>query len=218
MYTGNSLVAFYARLGLVADAERVFDGMPARDIVSWNTLVDGYMSNRMGALAMACFQEMNGALQVRHDSVGIIATLAACCLESALMQGREIHSYVIRYGLEQDVKAGTSLLDMYCKCGNVLFAENVFVTMPLRTAVTWNCMIGGYALNERPLDAFDCFMQMRAEGFMVDAVTAINLLGACAQAESSLCGRSVHAYVIRRHFLPHVVLETPLLEMYGKSP
>lgn len=126
MYTGNSLVAFYARLGLVADAERVFDGMPARDIVSWNTLVDGYMSNRMGALAMACFQEMNGALQVRHDSVGIIATLAACCLESALMQGREIHSYVIRYGLEQDVKAGTSLLDMYCKCGNILFAENVF--------------------------------------------------------------------------------------------
>lgn len=77
-------------------------------------------------------------------------------------------------------------------------------------------MIGGYALNERPVDAFDCFMQMRAEGFTVDAVTAINLLGACAQAESSLCGRSVHAYVIRRHFLPHVVLQTALLEMYGK--
>ncbi|KAG2554937.1 hypothetical protein PVAP13_9KG579900 [Panicum virgatum] len=216
VYTGNSLVAFYAKLGLVGDAEMVFDGMPARDIVSWNTLVDGYVSNGMGALALACFQEMNDAPQVQHDSVGIIAALAACCLESALMQGREIHGYAIRCGLEQDVKVGTSLLDMYCKCGKVASAVNVFATMPLRTVVTWNCMIGGYALNERPVDAFDCFMQMRAEGFQVEVVTAINLLAACAQAEGSLYGRSVHAYVIRRHFLPHVVLETALLEMYGK--
>ncbi|CAL4928915.1 unnamed protein product [Urochloa decumbens] len=216
MYTGNSLVAFYAKLGLVEDAERVFDGMPARDIVSWNTLVDGYVSNGLGALALACFQEMNDALQVQHDSVGIIAALTACCLESALMQGQEIHGYAIRHGLEQDVKVGTSLLDMYCKCGNVASAENVFATTPLRTVVTWNCMIGGYALNERPVDAFDCFMQMRAEEFQVEVVTAINLLAACAQTESSLYGRSVHAYAIRRHFLPHVVLETALLEMYGK--
>ncbi|RLN43513.1 hypothetical protein C2845_PM01G02310 [Panicum miliaceum] len=170
----------------------------------------------MGALALACFEEMNDSLQVQHDSVGIIAALAACCLESALMQGREIHGYAIRRGLEQDVKVGTSLLDMYSKCGNIAFAENVFAMMPSRTVVTWNCMIGGYALNERPVDAFDCFMQMRAEGFQVEVVTAINLLAACAQAEGSLYGRSVHAYVIRRHFLPHVVLETALLEMYGK--
>ncbi|KAL6660250.1 hypothetical protein ACP70R_002372 [Stipagrostis hirtigluma subsp. patula] len=217
VYTGNSLVAFYAKLGLVEDAERVFDGMPVRDIVTWNTMVDGYVSNGMGVLALACFQEMNDALEVvQHDNVGIIAALTACCLESALMQGREIHGYVIRHGLEQDVKVGTSLLDMYCKCGEVAFAENVFATMPLKTVVTWNCMIGGYALNERPADAFDCFMQMKAEGFQVDVVTAINLLAACAQTESSLYGRSVHGYVTRRLFLPHVVLETALLEMYGK--
>ncbi|XP_062216857.1 pentatricopeptide repeat-containing protein At4g35130, chloroplastic-like [Phragmites australis] len=217
VYTGNSLVAFYDKLGLVGDAESVFDGMPVRDIVSWNTMVDGYVSNGMGELALACFQEMNDALQVQHDSIGILAALAACCLESALMQGREIHGYVIRHGLEQDVKVGTSLLDMYCKCGEVTSAENVFATMPLRTVVTWNCMIGGYALNERPADAFHCFMQMKAEGFQVEVVTAINFLAACAQTESSLYGRSVHGYVIRRLFLPHVVLETALLEMYGKD-
>ncbi|TVU48474.1 hypothetical protein EJB05_08112, partial [Eragrostis curvula] len=216
VYTGNSLVAFYAKLGLVDDAEKVFDGMQVRDIVSWNTMVDGYVSNGMGALALACFQEMNDTLQVQHDIVGIIAALAACCLVSSSMQGREIHGYVIRHGLEQDVKVGTSLLDMYSKCGKVEFAENVFATMPLKTVVTWNCMIGGYALNERPSDAFDCFMRMKAEGFQVDVVTAINLLPACAQTESSLYGRSVHGYAIRRLFLPHVVLETALLEMYGK--
>ncbi|XP_040378329.1 pentatricopeptide repeat-containing protein At4g35130, chloroplastic [Oryza brachyantha] len=216
VYTCNSLVAFYAKLGLVEDAERVFDGMPVRDIVTWNTMVDGYVSNELGALALACFQEMHDVLEVQHDSVGIIAALSACCLEFSLRQGKEIHGYVIRHAMEQDVKVGTSLLDMYCKCGEVTSAESVFATVPLRTVVTWNCMIGGYALNERPEEAFDCFMQMRAEGLQVDVVTAINLLAACAQTESSLYGRSVHGYVVRRQFLPHVVLETALLEMYGK--
>jgi hypothetical protein len=74
----------------------------------------------------------------------------------------------------------------------------------------------GYALNEQPADAFDCFMRMKVDGFQVDVVTAINLLVACAQTESSLYGRSVHGYVTWRLFLPHVVLETALLEMYGK--
>lgn len=30
---------------------------------------------------------------------------------------------VTRHGLEQDVKVGTSLLDMYCKCGDIASAE-----------------------------------------------------------------------------------------------
>ncbi|KAM0919841.1 hypothetical protein ACQ4PT_007985 [Festuca glaucescens] len=216
VYTGNSLLAFYARLGMVDDAERVFDGMQVRDVVTWNSMVDGYVSNGLGALALDCFREMHEALEVQHDVIGIIAALAACCLESALMQGREVHAYVIRHRMEHDVKVGTSLLDMYCKCGAIAAAESMFATMPSRTVVTWNCMIGGYALNGHPGEAFDCFVRMKADGHQVEVVTAINLLAACAQTENSLSGRSVHGFVTRRQFLPHVVLETALLEMYSK--
>ncbi|KAI4999636.1 hypothetical protein ZWY2020_004225 [Hordeum vulgare] len=190
--------------------------MPARDVVTWNSMVDGYVSNGLGALVLICFREMHEALEMQHDGVGIIAVLAACCLESALMQWREIHAYVLRHGMDHDVKVGTSILDMYCKCGDIASAEGVFATMPSRTVVTWNCMIGGYALNERPEEAFDCSVQMKVEGHQVEVVTAINLLAACAQTESSLYGRIVHGYITRRQFLPHVVLETALLEMYNK--
>lgn len=72
VYTGKSLFAFYTKIGIVEDAEIVFDEMPARDIVSWNMLVDGYVSNMMGVLMLASFQEINDALQVQRDSVVII--------------------------------------------------------------------------------------------------------------------------------------------------
>jgi pentatricopeptide repeat protein len=83
VYVGNSLMTFYAKLERVEDAEKVFDTMSARDIITWNVMVDGHVSNRM--VALACFQVMNVTLQIQHDSVGIIAALSACCLESALM-------------------------------------------------------------------------------------------------------------------------------------
>lgn len=43
--------------------------MPARDIVTWNSIVDGYVSTALAALALYCFREMH---EVRHDRVGII--------------------------------------------------------------------------------------------------------------------------------------------------
>jgi pentatricopeptide repeat protein len=48
VYVGNSLVTFYSKLGRVEDAEKVFDTMPARDIVTWNVMVDGHVSQRDG--------------------------------------------------------------------------------------------------------------------------------------------------------------------------
>uniref|UniRef100_A0A453SM31 Pentatricopeptide repeat-containing protein n=1 Tax=Aegilops tauschii subsp. strangulata TaxID=200361 RepID=A0A453SM31_AEGTS len=44
--------------------------MPARGIVTWNSIVDGYVSTRaLGSRAAGLLQEMH---EVRHDRVGII--------------------------------------------------------------------------------------------------------------------------------------------------
>ncbi|XP_012704372.1 pentatricopeptide repeat-containing protein At4g35130, chloroplastic [Setaria italica] len=57
VYPSNSLISFYVKLGLVGVAERVFGGIPARDVIAWNTLMDWCVSNGMGTVALACFQE-----------------------------------------------------------------------------------------------------------------------------------------------------------------
>ena len=52
--------------------------------------------------------------------------------------------------------------------------------------MTWNCMIGGYELNERP--EFCCFVQMKSEEQRVELVTTINLIAAGGSIESSMYG------------------------------
>ncbi|KAG5412740.1 hypothetical protein IGI04_000307 [Brassica rapa subsp. trilocularis] len=210
VYVCNSLISFYMKLGWAMDAEKVFDEMPERDIVSWNSIVSGFLAVGDCVRSLVMFKEMM-RFGFEPDRFSIMSALGACShVEDCLRMGKEIHCYAIRRGIE-DVMVLTSVLDMYNRYSEVSYAERVFNGMSNRNIVAWNVMIGCYARNGRGVDAFLCFQKM-SEG--PDVITLINLLPAC---EEILEGRAVHGYATRRGFLPHVVLETALIDMYGEG-
>ncbi|KAF8112223.1 hypothetical protein N665_0065s0009 [Sinapis alba] len=210
VYVCNSLISFYMKLGCAWDAEKVFDEMPERDIVSWNSMASGYLAVGDGLMSLTLFREMMKC-GFGPDRFSIMSGLGACCRK----MGKEIHCYAIRSGIEagDDVMVLTSILDMYSRFGEVSYAERVFNGMSNKNIVAWNVMIGCYARNGRVVDAFLCFQKMSEEnGLRPDVITLINLLHACEILE----GRAVHGHATRRGFLPHVVLETALIDMYGE--
>ncbi|XP_074586073.1 pentatricopeptide repeat-containing protein At4g35130, chloroplastic [Curcuma longa] len=216
LFICNSLVAMYLKIGFVEDAENVFDEMPVRDDVSWNSLVNGYVSNGEGWKALRCVKQMQERFGSRLDWFGITSALAACSSVGSLKHGKEIHCYVMRNVLEVDIKLQTTLLDMYCKTGDMACAESLFNSMSVRNVVTWNALVGGYALNGEPQLAFASATQMQDDGVDLDVITLVNLLPACAESKSLHHGKSVHAFATRRGLIPHLVLETALVDMYAK--
>jgi pentatricopeptide repeat protein len=48
---------------------------------------------------------------------------------AVIEEGRCVHQQIIQSGLESDVFVGSSLVDMYAKCGRVEDAGNVFKKM-----------------------------------------------------------------------------------------
>ncbi|KAJ3689774.1 hypothetical protein LUZ61_018938 [Rhynchospora tenuis] len=215
-FIGNSLIKMYSAFGLIDDAQKVFDEMPAKDLVSWNSMIDGYALNREGRKALSCFKDLPGSLGKQHDGFGIMSALGACSLEASLKSGREIHGYMIRNDLEKDTKVVTSLLDMYCKCKDMSSAEKVFNRIPIKTVVTWNSLIGGYSLNEQYASAISCVKKMLCENTEPDTVTMVKLIAACAAMENASVGKTIHAYSMRKGFLPHMYIETALTDLYGK--
>ncbi|KAK2665638.1 hypothetical protein Ddye_004212 [Dipteronia dyeriana] len=156
---------------------------------------------------------------MRHDRFSVISSLGVSSSERFLKSGKEIHCQVIKscLDLEMDVMVQTSLIDMYSKCGIVAYAERVFSRIFSRNVITWNAMIGGYVLNARFSESFTCFKKMQEDDKLSpDAITMINLLPSCAQLGSLLEGKSIHGYGIRKGFIPHLVFETALVDMYGR--
>ncbi|CAK9881683.1 unnamed protein product [Sphagnum jensenii] len=186
---GNSLVDMYAKCGSIEDAWTVFNRMSSRNVVAWNAMILGFLKSGQGQKSLELFQQMEQK-GVEPDPVTFVGVLNACASVSALEEGRRIHQQIIQSGLESAVFVGSSLLDMYAKCGSIEDAQKVFNKMPMHDVVTWTAMLKGYAMHGLGKEALRHFEQMSQAGVEMDQVTFISLLSACTHAglvDEGLC-------------------------------
>ncbi len=90
-----------------------------------------------------------------------MGVLKACASVAVIEEGRCVHQQIIQSGLESDVFVGSSLVDMYAKCGSIEDAGNVFKKMLSRDVVSWTVMISGYMQCREGQKALELFEQMQ---------------------------------------------------------
>lgn len=162
-------------------ALEVFGSMSQGDVVSWTTMIAGYVQNGHANDAVKLFRQIL-LVDMKLDPIIITSVLAAIASLAALQQGKEIHGYTIRRGILANVFVGSALIDMYAKCGNVDIAQKVFYQLPEKNVVSWTAMIVGYGMHGLSGDAFTFFSQMQQAGIKPNHITFIGLLSACSHA------------------------------------
>ncbi|XP_026458369.1 pentatricopeptide repeat-containing protein At5g66520-like [Papaver somniferum] len=177
----NAMISGYAKSGKIDVAQEFFNKMPERDDVSWSAMIDGYIKGGYFKEALRVFHEMQME-GVRPRKYVLSSVLAACANVGALDQGRWIHAYVKKNSMSIDAVLGTSLVDMYAKCGRLDMAWDVFEKMKRKEVFTWNAMIGGLAMHGRAEDAIELFLKMEKEKVKPDGITFVGVLNACAHA------------------------------------
>ncbi|KAJ7536443.1 hypothetical protein O6H91_12G069800 [Diphasiastrum complanatum] len=215
MMVGSTLVDMYAKCGCTEDARELFNNMRERDVVSWNAMIAGYAQNGLGKKALALYEQMQQE-GVQPDNVTFVVLLNACASIAALEQGKQLHSHIINRGFESDVIVGSSLVDMYAKCGCLEDAHAVFNNMNERNVVSWNVIIAGYAQNGLGQEALALYKQMKQEGVQPDDVTFVVLLKACASIAALEQGKQLHSQIIRRGFEADMIVRSTLVDMYAK--
>ncbi|KAM3285259.1 pentatricopeptide repeat-containing protein, chloroplastic [Capsicum chacoense] len=217
LFAMTSVVNLYAKCGMVGDAYKMFDRMPERDLVCWNTVISGYAQNGMPKRALELvvrMQEEEGGN--RPDSVTVVSILPACAAIGSLRVGKSIHGYVFRNGFESLVNVLTALVDMYAKCGSVDIARLVFDRMDSKTVVSLNAMIDGYARNGYYDEALILFRRMLDEGYKPTNVTIMSTLHACGESKNIELGQYVHELVNQLGLGSNVAVVNSLISMYCK--
>ncbi|XP_051191701.1 putative pentatricopeptide repeat-containing protein At5g40405 [Lolium perenne] len=149
LFAANSLLHFYGSFGLPALARRLFDEMPVRDTVSFNTLIDSYVKSFCIDDAFAAFGMMLDR-GFRLDRWTVTALSSACAGLMDLRVAKAVHG-VARRALatkvfhSQEVVIG--LVDMYLQCGGLALARKVFdlAGEKARDVRLWSMMVSGYA-------------------------------------------------------------------------
>ena len=119
---------------------------------------------------------------VKINEVSMVSVLSVCSHLGALDQGRWAHAYIERKKIPMTVTLGTSLVDMYAKCGNVNKAMEVFWGMKDKNVYTWSSAMGGLAMNGFGQKCLELFSHMKQEGVEPNEVTFVSVLRGCSVA------------------------------------
>ncbi|CAL5183705.1 unnamed protein product [Lathyrus oleraceus] len=179
IFVRNSLLHIYAACGDTESAHKVFVSMDQRDLVAWNSVINGFALNGRPNEALTLFREMS-LEGVEPDGFTVVSLLSACAELGALELGRRVHVYLLKVGLTQNMHVNNSLLDFYAKCGSIREAQQVFSEMSERNVVSWTSLIVGLAVNGFGEEALEFFKEMERQELVPGEITFVGVLYACS--------------------------------------
>lgn len=179
----TTLLDVYARFGSVSYANSVFCAMPAKNFVSWSAMIACCAKNEMPMKALELFQQMMlEACDSVPNSVTMVSVLQACAGLAALEQGKLIHGYILRRGLDSILPVINALITMYGRCGEISRGQSVFDNMKNRDVVSWNSLISIYGMHGFGKKAIQVFENMIHQGVSPSYISFLTVLSACSHA------------------------------------
>ncbi|XVF58201.1 hypothetical protein PTKIN_Ptkin07bG0045000 [Pterospermum kingtungense] len=213
--TSNILINMYCKSSLLSFARKVFDEMPVRTLVSWNTLIGSYAQNGEAHEALSLFKLMQREGN-SFSEFTISSVLCACSAICYVLVCKQLHGFALKAAIDTNVFVGTSLVDVYAKSGLVKDANWVFESMRERSVVTWSCMLVGYVQNELFEEALMLFRRAQIMEVEHDQFIFSSIICACAGLSALIEGKQVHAIIFKTGFSSNIFIASSLVDMYAK--
>nr|AYM00879.1 pentatricopeptide repeat protein [Salvia miltiorrhiza] len=131
IYVGTALVDMYAKCGNVEYASRVFEDMPVRNEVSWNTMISAHAFHGRAEDALALFQRMLEEKGLCPDDITFIGVLSACVHAGLVDEGRRIFDLMSSFfKLTPKVEHYSCMVDLLSRAGRLYEAWDFIQKMP----------------------------------------------------------------------------------------
>ncbi|MCO5576100.1 hypothetical protein L7F22_029907 [Adiantum nelumboides] len=247
-FVGSTLLHMYSKGGTISEAEEVFCELEERDVVSWTALMSAYIEHGQAESVLQVYRQMQDE-GVNVDSIVYVICLQACTILAereeavfvdqkpiklmALELGQAFHANANNNRFATDVFLGTTLLNLYGKCGAMKEAETVFCKIAQHDHVSWRAMLSAYVELGEAEKVLHLFAKMQEKAMRVERTTHTIALQACAllgEREEALSskglpsskmialeiGEGILADVHMRNLSSDAFIGTAIITMYGK--
>ncbi|KAK2967092.1 hypothetical protein RJ640_007407 [Escallonia rubra] len=163
-FSWNIVVTAFVKAGELGMARGLFEGMPRKNAIVWNSMIHGYAKNGCPKEALRLFKDLNSdpCETSRSDTFVLATVIRACADLLALDWGKQIHARVIAEEVEFDSVLGSSLVNLYGKCGDLNSASHALNTMHDPDDFSLSALISGYASCGR-MDEAKRIFQIRSD-------------------------------------------------------
>ncbi|XP_051126729.1 pentatricopeptide repeat-containing protein At2g37310 [Andrographis paniculata] len=167
VFVCNGLVTCYSRCDDLVSARALFDEMPERDLVSWNSMISGYSQGGFYQECKDLYKMMLGVEDLRPNGVTAVSVLHACAQSADLIFGMKVHQFVTDNGIEMDLSVCNSIIAVYAKCGSLDYARQLFEEMTEKDEITYSTIISGYMSHGHVDEAMDLFHEINNPGLSI---------------------------------------------------
>ncbi|KAM7278270.1 hypothetical protein ACFE04_005404 [Oxalis oulophora] len=160
----NAMLAACCRNGSMEMAMELFwQKAELNDTVSWNTMILGYAQNGCSDAALKLFIDMakNGVRWTEHTFVSVLNGLRN------IKRGKEIHAWVLKNGIFSNPFITSAIVDVYCKCGNLKYAESAHMKNRAENSYSISSLIVGHSLQGNMLEARKLFDSLEEKNTVV---------------------------------------------------
>ncbi|KAK6257881.1 hypothetical protein QUC31_001340 [Theobroma cacao] len=222
----NSLINMYVKCVRLCLAEKVFQGMHIKDVVSWNTIIGALERDGSPPKALDFFFQMSMD-GVMPNQTTLVIIIASCSSLQIPMLGAYIHAKTIKKGFESDVFVDCErplaivpsniVAGIYNRVGQYQETLKLLSVLEEPDVVSWNIMIAASAHSGDYKEVFELFRHMQMTQIYPDNYTFVSLLSVSSKLSNLALGSSVHGLIIKTDFsLCDTFVCNVLVNMYGE--
>ncbi|XP_058114018.1 pentatricopeptide repeat-containing protein At4g30700 [Magnolia sinica] len=214
-FVASTVADFYLRFSDIDNACKVFDRIPDRDTVCWNTVISGLVWNGCFVESVRVFERMVGS-GAQFDSTTLAAVLPALAELQELKVGAKVHCLAMKRGMDSNDFVSTGLISMYSKCGEVSMARLLFGQIDEPDLIAWNAMISGYSCNGDVKSAMSLFKALMIDGGKANSSTVVGLIPVFSPFGHMGLSQSIHGFSIKAGIYLNSAVSTALATVYAR--
>lgn len=219
VFERNSLINMYAKCGDMSSARVMFDKMREKNVVSWGSIMAGYLQHGYASEVMKLCRIMVNEEKICLNKYILATVLSSCSNRRLLDEGRQCHGYGLKSGLIFHQYVKNALVYMYSMCSDIKGAISVLNSPPISDICTYNSVLNGLLVQGDFTGAWYVLSRMVVECQYEewDSITCVNVFGVCGHVKDLILGRQVHSRALKTGVDGDLFVGSATVDMYGKS-
>ncbi|KAK7263913.1 hypothetical protein RJT34_31512 [Clitoria ternatea] len=139
----NSNVTMYSRCGQIKEAQKVFESIHSKNLISWNAMLAAFAQNGLGRKVIETFEDMLKT-ECKPDHISYVAVLSGCSHMGLVVEGKHYFDSMTKvFGISPTNEHFACMVDLLGRAGLLDQAKNLVDGMPFEpNATVWGALLG----------------------------------------------------------------------------
>ncbi|XP_004490134.1 putative pentatricopeptide repeat-containing protein At1g69350, mitochondrial [Cicer arietinum] len=149
LYIDTALVDMYAKCGDLQTAQRVFDTMLEKNVVSWSIMIAAHGIHGQINAAISLFTKMVNS-NIKPNEVTFMNILSACRHAGSVSEGKFYFNSMKDYGIVPNAEHFASIIDLLSRAGDINGAYEIIksIRTPVDASI-WGALLNGCRIHGR---------------------------------------------------------------------